>query len=137
MRARQIWMLVSTAALLAALAGCVRLVLEMAKRTGMAGSSVPWFVLAALFASALNSTSVHNDIRGGSVGSLLFLCATVTACVLLRTPATDSVRASRRSDAGLALALAGATLVKLVPAGWIVWAAWRGRRTANGAMAAR
>jgi hypothetical protein len=122
-RARQVWMLVTTLALLTALAVAVRLVRALAALTGMQDSDIPWIVLAAFFASALNSTSVHNDIRAGSVGAILFLCATVVAL-------HSVVRQRAATSATTAAAVTAATLVKLVPGVWIGWLAWRGARRA-------
>jgi hypothetical protein len=118
-------MLVTTASLLAALAVMVLLVRAHAACVVLPHADVVWMILAALFASALNSTSVHNDIRAGSVGALLWLCAATIARLLL-VP-----RASRVRDGLMAVALGIATLAKLVPAVWIGWVAWRhGRRAA-------
>jgi hypothetical protein len=125
-RARQVWLAVATAAFLAALAMTLRLVRAQARRAGLRNADVVWIVSAALVPTALNSTSVHNDIRAGSVGSILFLCAATVAWAAL----PNARGGGARRDAALAAALAGAALVKLVPVVWIPWAAWRGRRRA-------
>jgi hypothetical protein len=129
-RARQVWLLVATAALLLGLAVTIRLVRAQARCAGLRNADVVWIVSAALVPTALNSTSVHNDIRAGSVGSILFLCAATVAWAAL--PGERAAPGGARRDAALALALAGAALVKLVPLVWLPWAAWRGRRRAAG-----
>jgi hypothetical protein len=120
-RARQIWMLLATGALLAAVAWTALLMRRLVERHGIENRNVYWTVLAAFVPAALNSTGVHNDIRAGSVGILLYLALVAAAWSML---------AGRRLQTGAALALA--TLLKLTPAAAIPWAAWRGARWAAG-----
>lgn len=136
--ARQVWMLIATACLLGAMAVTVCLVRRQAAWLRIEFPPAVWLVLAAFFPAALNSTSVHNDIRAGSVGCVLFLCTAVIALQLVpriapprpaaQVPAADSQQgASRRSDAWLAMALMVATQAKLVPFAFLPAVAWRGR----------
>jgi hypothetical protein len=120
-RARQIWMLVATWALFAALACTVQLLRHQANLLRVEESTRTWIVLAAFFPAALNSTSVHNDIRAGSVGILLYLALLLVAAGLV-------VRS--RWLTGTALALA--SLLKLTPALLILYAAWRRNRAGAG-----
>jgi len=125
-RARQIWMLIATAALFAGLALTWMLARDQARLLGVRDSSAIWFIVAAFVPMALNSTSVHNDVRAGSVGTLLFATLAFTAFACLHAPAV-----SRRRDFGAAAAIAIATFCKLTPAALLPWCWWRGmRRTA-------
>ena len=72
-------MLLGTMALGAALVVTLRLVRGLAWRLGVEDPRLLWVVAAAFVPAALNSTSVHNDIRSGSVGILLFLCLVTAA----------------------------------------------------------
>jgi hypothetical protein len=82
----------------------------------------PWILYAAFVPAALNSTSVHNDLRAGSVGMVLALAVALAASGLLRrAPAWAT---------GAALALAA--LVKLTPILLVPYFAWRGARRAAG-----
>jgi hypothetical protein len=120
--------------LLGGLAVTLLLVRALATQNGLGDSDLVWVVGAGFLASALNSTSVHNDIRAGSVGSLLLLCAaTVAWASLPRAPAAAGANrpgGGAGRDAAMAAALVVATLAKLVPFVWIAWVAWRGRRRA-------
>ena len=118
-RARQVWMLLDTVALLGALAVTARLVRRFARRLGVVHPSLPWLVFTAFVPMALNSTSVHNDIRNGSVGILLYLALVLAAWALF---------ARRSTCAGVALA--AASWLKLAPVVLIAWAWWRGGRRA-------
>lgn len=115
-QARQVWMLLSTLALLVALGLTFRLTRDLARRLGVQNDVGVWVLLATFTAAALNSTGVHNDIRAGSVGILLYLCWTGAALGLLRR---------REAAGGLWLGLA--TLLKLVPAAALAWLLWRRR----------
>ena len=137
-RARQVWMLGATAWLLGAMAVMVQLVRRQAAWLGIESPAAVWLVLGAFFPAALNSTSVHNDVRAGSVGCLLFLCAATIALQLLprwapRRPAPGEILPGTAtshagwSDAWLALALVVATQAKLVPLVFVPLVAWRGR----------
>ena len=119
-RARQVWLGLCTAALLAALAWTAALVLRLARRQGVENRDAVWILLAAFACAALNSTSVHNDVRAGSVGILLYLALVAAAWGM-----------SERRAVTTGAALAAATLLKLAPAVLLPWAAWRdGRRAA-------
>ncbi len=118
-RARQAWMLVGTFALVGALAITAALLRAQAERLGVANRWLAWLVFTAFVPAALNSTSVHNDIRAGSVGSLLFLASAAIAWGLTQR---------RPWLTGAALALA--TCLKLTPIVAIPYAAWRGARHA-------
>jgi len=121
-RARQVWMLLATAALLAGLAATLALMRAQARRLGVRDASVVWFIGAAFIAMALNSTSVHNDVRAGSVGAILFASIAFTAYALVRERGPST-------SAGVALAIA--TLSKLTPAALIPYCMWRGGRRAG------
>ena len=135
-RARQVWMLVATLALLGAVAATAALAFRQARALGIEDSRRVWIVLTAFVPAALNSTSVHNDIRAGSVGCLLFLLLALAAWILLADPAAaerrDAVqpRGSGRRSAALGLLLTLATLAKLTPFVLVPWTAWRGARRA-------
>lgn len=118
-RARQVWMLLETVALLGALGATAILLRTYACRLGLVHPASHWLVFTAFVPIALNTTSVHNDIRAGSVGILLYLALVIATWALL-------VR--RSTLAGTALAFA--TWVKLTPVALILWAAWRGERRA-------
>lgn len=120
-RARQIWMLIGTAALLAGLAATWALMRQLSRRLQLRDTGVVWLIGAAFVAMALNSTSVHNDVRAGSVGTILFAAIAFTAYVLVRGRGLQSV-------AGAALAFA--TWSKLTPAALIPYCLWRGARRA-------
>lgn len=141
--ARQVWMLLTTAWLLAAMAFTVRLVRRNAAWLGIVNPGPVWMLLAAFFAAALNSTSVHNDIRAGSVGALLFACMAAMALAMLPAPpaprpatgtpvAPEASRSNLASDMLLAGAICLATWAKLVPVVLLPFVAWRGRRRAAG-----
>jgi hypothetical protein len=117
--ARQVWMLLGTVALFAALAMTLRLVHGMASRLGVEDPRFLWVFAAAFVPAALNSTGVHNDIRSGSVGILLFLCLVIAAWALME-----------RRGVVAGLALAAAVVVKLVPLALLPWVWWRGPRRA-------
>jgi len=120
-RARQAWMLLGTVALFTALVMTLRLVRGLALRLGVEDPRLLWVVAAAFVPAALNSTSVHNDIRSGSVGILLFLCLVTAAAALME-----------RRGVGAGLALAVAAVVKLVPVTLVAYVWWRGPRRAAG-----
>ena len=124
-QARQVWMLISTLALLAALALTLSLVLELASLLQLRNTTTLWIMLAAFAAASLNSTGVHNDIRAGSVGILLYLCWVMIAYSLLR---------QRPCVGGFTLALA--TFLKLTPGLVFAWLLWqrRGRWLLAGAL---
>ena len=115
-QARQVWMLLSTLALMAALALTIALVRELAAYLELHNTTMLWIMLAGFTAAALNSTGVHNDIRAGSVGVLLYLCWVIIAYALLR---------KREWAGGAALILA--TFLKLTPAVVFAWLAWQRR----------
>jgi len=119
-RARQAWMVVLTLALLGALGGTIALVRIQARALGLQHSNAPWVVLAAFFPAALNSTSVHNDIRSSSVGAILYFALVLAAWGMMR---------GRQAVLGMALALA--TWVKLTPLALVAYVAWRGARRAS------
>jgi len=121
-RARQVWMLIGTAALLAGLASTLALMRSLARRLQVRDADVVWLIGAAFMAMALNSTSVHNDVRAGSVGTILFAAVAFTAYALVRERGPTT-------SAGVALALA--TLSKLTPAALIPYCMWRGARRAG------
>lgn len=114
-QARQVWMVIATVALLAALAITAALLRAQSRQLGIANPWLAWLVFTAFVPVALNSTSVHNDIRAGSVGCLLFLASAAIAWGLT---------VQRQWVSGAALALA--TSVKLTPIVAIPYAAWRG-----------
>ena len=114
-QARQVWMVMATVALLAALAITAALLRAQSRQLGVANPWLAWLVFTAFVPVALNSTSVHNDIRAGSVGCLLFLASAAIAWGLT---------VQRQWISGAALALA--TSVKLTPIVAIPYAAWRG-----------
>ena len=82
-RARQVWLGLCTAALLAALVWTAALVLRLAGRHGVENRDAVWILLAAFFCAGLNSTSVHNDVRAGSVSILLYLALVAAAWGML------------------------------------------------------
>lgn len=116
-RARQWWMVGTTLAVLLALAATLVLVRLQVRALGIEQPGFAWALAAALAPAALNSASVHSDIRLGSVGAWFWLACAAAAWGLLR---------SRSLLLGLALALA--TYVKLTPAILILYAWWRGER---------
>ena len=120
-RARQVWMLLSTLGLLAALAVTALLMRRQAEALGIEDPRLYWVLLAAFVPAVLNSTSVHTDTRAGSVGVLLWLALATTAWAMRR-------RQAAATDAALGIALAAATLVKLAPVVLIPYAWWRGAR---------
>ena len=122
--ARQVWMLLSTLGLLAALAVTALLMRRQAEALGIEDPRLYWVLLAAFVPAALNSTSVHNDIRAGSVGSLLLLAMVAIAWGMMRTAAAG------RASAATGIALAVAALVKLAPVALLPYAWWRGARRA-------
>ena len=141
--ARQIWMVLTTLVLLAALAATAALAFRQARALGLGDSRRVWIVLAAFVPAALNSTSVHNDIRAGSVGALLFLLLALAAVLLLpaappgSAPPAPASRRWARSDppsaarsASLGLVLSLASLVKLTPFVLVPYVARRGARRA-------
>lgn len=116
-RARQVWMLLETLALFVALGMTLRLVRELAVRLGVEDPRLLWVLAAAFVPAALNSSSVHSDIRFGSVGILLFLSlASCSWALLVRRPFLGG------------LALAAAAVVKLVPLLFLPYVWWRGAR---------
>jgi hypothetical protein len=123
-QARQVWMLLATLALFGALAATVDLVRRQAAAVGIVDRRYVWILLAAFFPSALNSTSVHNDVRAGSVGCMLFLCLALAARELV-----PPVGGGARRSSILGGSLAAAALLKLTPAALLAWAgrrrAWR------------
>jgi hypothetical protein len=123
-RARQIWMVLATLALLAGLATTVALVRAQARLLALHDSNAPWLVLAAFVPMALNSTSIHNDIRAGSVGCMLFATLAFVAFAFVRGPA-------HRGGIGSGIAITIATLCKLTPAALIPYCVWRGARRAG------
>jgi alpha-1,2-mannosyltransferase len=116
-RARQVWMLLSTAGLLAALAMTARLIQRQASTLAVENAAAWWLILAVFAPAALNSASVHSDIRLGSVGIFLWLAMTTVALGLLE---------ARSALAGAALAVA--TVVRLTPAVFVPYLWWRGAR---------
>jgi hypothetical protein len=126
-RARQLWMLLDTLALFAALGATAALASRQARILGLLDPRRTWIVLATFVPAALNSTSVHNDIRAGSVGILLFLALALAARMLL-----ESSRPSAGRDLLLGAALAIASLVKLTPFVLVPYMAWRGAYRAAG-----
>ncbi len=118
-RARQVWMLGTTLALLAALGVTALLLRAQAARLGLQSRQALWILLAAFVPMALNSSSVHNDIRAGSVGIVLYLALASVAWGLVQ---------ERRGVTGLGLGLAA--LVKLTPLAAVAYVAWRRRRGA-------
>jgi hypothetical protein len=135
--ARQVWMVLATLALLGAIAATAALAFRQARVLGIEDPRRVWIVLAAFVPSALNSTSVHNDIRAGSVGCLLFLLLALAArLVVAISPAgegrngTPPRQRSGRGGAALGLLLALATIAKLTPFVFVPWSAWRGARRA-------
>ena len=123
-RARQVWMLLGTVALFAALGLTLRVARTLAARLGVEDPRLLWVLAAAFVPAALNSTSVHNDIRSGSVGILLFLTLVAAMGALLE----------RRAWAG-GVALAAAAVVKLVPLVLVPYVWWRASRRAAGVAA--
>lgn len=114
-RARALWVLLSSAFLFAAIALTGQLVLRTRVALALRAPHYAWVLLAAFVPAALNSSSVHNDVRSGSVGAILYFLFAVLLWSL----------ASRRATlAGLALALA--TLVKLFPVALLPLVWWRG-----------
>jgi Glycosyltransferase family 87 len=97
-RARQVWMVLSTLFLLAALGVTSALAFRQARALGLEDSRRVWIVLAAFFPAALNSTSVHNDIRAGSVGALLFVSLATAAWAMCGFPSGGT--APQRADPG-------------------------------------
>jgi len=75
--------------------------------------------MAPFLVMVLNSTGVHNDVRHGSVGAMLWMAL----ILLLR-----ALQRGRPVAAGLWLAVA--TLLKLVPILLLPWLAWRAGRRA-------
>ncbi|HZM15483.1 MAG TPA: glycosyltransferase family 87 protein [Candidatus Krumholzibacteria bacterium] len=116
-RARQVWMLLTTLALLATLGFVAILLRAQARALHLEHPHLHWLVWTAFVPAALNSTSVHNDIRAGSVG--IFLAAALAA-------AAWAVLARRSALAGSAVA--AAALIKLVPVALVPWLLWRGPR---------
>jgi alpha-1,2-mannosyltransferase len=126
-RARQVWMAISTASLLALLGVVWLLLRRQAAALGLHEGRYTWILFAAFVPAALNSTSVHNDVRAGSVGCLLGL-ALAWAALGVRRGGAERGWAAGAAGTGAALALA--TLVKLTPLVFVAWAAWRGARRA-------
>ncbi|MFQ5599722.1 MAG: glycosyltransferase 87 family protein, partial [Candidatus Krumholzibacteriia bacterium] len=89
------------------------------ERLGMKERRFYWIVLAAFVPAALNSTSVHNDVRAGSVGIVLYLALVLVAWGMMS-------RTSWLTGAAVALA----ALVKLAPAVAVLYVARRGARRA-------
>jgi hypothetical protein len=134
-RARQVWMVFSTVFLLAALGVTAALAFRQARLLGLEDSRRVWIVLAAFFPAALNSTSVHNDIRAGSVGALLFLTLAAAAWSLCAVPAAGSAAGSAASrgpsgpwwrDGVLGGSLYVASMAKLTPFVLVPYVARRG-----------
>ncbi len=121
-RARAVWVIVVTLALFAALVVNARVLREQARRLALERRVFVWILLAAFVPAALNSTGVHNDIRAGSVASLLYLALVVVAWGLVT-----------RRGAAVALGLASAVILKLTPLVLLGWSAWRGARRATAA----
>lgn len=118
-RARQVWMVVTTVVLMLAVVASAFLVQSQATALGIVQPVFSWILLAAFVPAALNSASVHSDIRLGSVGAWLWLAMAAAAWGLLR---------GRQVVVGAAIALA--TLVKLTPVVLVAWLWWRGARRA-------
>jgi hypothetical protein len=130
-RARQLWMLLGTLEILAALGITAALAFRQARALGLEDSRRTWIVLTAFVPAALNSTSVHNDIRAGSVGCLLWLAMALVAWAVLdvalaKRTSSPSSAPGRQLLGGVSLAIAA--LAKLVPAAFVPWALWRGAR---------
>ena len=124
-RARQAWVILVTLALFTALVMNGRLMRTQSASLDLQSPVSYWIVLAAFVPAALNSTGIHNDIRAGSVATLLYL-----ALVMVAWGA-----ASRRAG-WTAGGLAAAAVLKLTPVVALAWAAWRGaRRAVVGCMA--
>ncbi len=119
-RARSVWMVLQSALLLAAIAGTARLVVRSATSLGVRAKPAVGVLLAAFVPAALNSSSVHNDVRSGSVGASLYALFVVMAWGL----------ATRRTT-WAALACATAATVKLFPVALVPYVAWRGGRRAG------
>lgn len=120
-RARQVWMLLATLELFAALWLVWRVSKRQAAGLDLQEKRYLWILFAAFVPAALNATSVHNDVRAGSVGCLLFLC------IALFTHAAVLPQGRRGALAGGA-ALAAAVLAKLAPVLLVFLAWWRDRR---------
>lgn len=122
-RARQVWMLLAAFELLAGLWLVWLISRRQATALGLGERRYLWILFAAFVPAALNSTSVHNDVRAGSVGCLLFLLVSMFTYAFMDPP--------RRRDAWVAGgALAAAVLAKLAPVLLVPYAAWRGRKLA-------
>ena len=72
--ARQIWMLLSTLCLAVALIVTARSVRLLARQLEIQQKLFAWLVLVPFVIMVLHSTAVHNDVRSGSVGSMLWMC---------------------------------------------------------------
>jgi hypothetical protein len=118
-KARQVWVIVVTLALLAALLVNTIVLGLQASQLGLQNTLRFWIVLAAFVPAALNSTGVHNDIRAGSVAALLYLALILVVWGVVT-----------RRVVWTALGLAAAVVLKLTPVVAVVWAAWRGARGA-------
>ena len=133
-RARQLWLLLCTADVGIALAVTGSLLRRQAAALALVETRYVWVLFAAFVPAALNSTSVHNDIRAGSVGVLLYMMLAIATVQFLQT--------SRRREQGavegwaggpiLGAALAVATLAKLTPLFLLPYVFWRGARRGAG-----
>lgn len=120
--ARRIWVLLTTVALFGMLGATWRLGRALSARLEITSPLAGWLVMAAFAPAALNSASVHSDIRVGSVGVLFGACTAIIAWRSL---------AGARPSPWVGLVLALAALAKTTPVVLIAWVAWRGaRRTA-------
>ena len=119
-RARAVWVLVVTAALFVGLIVNARILRLQAAQLQLENRLYVWIVVAAFVPAALNSTGVHNDIRAGSVASLLYLALVLVVWGTLARRHTTT-----------ALGLSAAVIVKLTPIVLLSWAAWRGARRAT------
>jgi hypothetical protein len=121
LQARQAWMAIGTVIVFLGLAATALLLRAQGSWLEIESRGFVWIVFAAFVPMALNSTSVHNDLRAGSVGVLLFLTMTLAAWALLQR---------RAAWAGGALAVA--VLAKLVPVILLPLFWWRRERRAVG-----
>jgi hypothetical protein len=67
LQARQAWMAIGTVIVFLGLAATALLLRAQATWLGIESRGFVWIVFAAFVPMTLNSTSVHNDLRAGSV----------------------------------------------------------------------
>jgi alpha-1,2-mannosyltransferase len=122
--ARALWMLLSTACLLASFVVIRELLLAQLRPRQQWLPGLGWLLLVPFVVMALNGTAVHNDVRSGSVGAMLLLALVLVlrACM-------------RQQPRAAAIWLVVAALLKVTPVLLLPWLVWRlGRRALTTAL---